>query len=225
LSQGNATAIPFATILQECAFVLSPWLSLRSGFALAIAAVLMAACVAGGSQGSRSAPVLKGALNMGVPAGYCIDRAASREAQDSAVVIMGRCADNVKALPAVLTVSVGQAGTAGAMAAGGQALASFFTSEEGRATLSRDGRASSVQVVEAPERRAGRRLLAGDSGPVGAVDYRFRYGKPGFALGPGRRPQGSGQGCGGDAGRQQRLIKSRIFSWTDLGLLFNHSRQ
>jgi hypothetical protein len=149
LSQGNATAIPFATILQECAFVLSPWLSLRSGFALAIAAVLMAACVAGGSQGSRSAPVLKGALNMGVPAGYCIDRAASREAQDSAVVIMGRCADNVKALPAVLTVSVGQAGTAGAMAAGGQALASFFTSEEGRATLSRDGRASSVQVVEA----------------------------------------------------------------------------
>lgn len=118
-------------------------------FRATFAVLMLAGCVAGGSQGSRSAPVLQGALNMGVPAGYCIDRAASREAEDSAVVIMGRCADNVKALPAVLTVSVGQAGTAGAMAAGGQALASFFTSSEGRATLSRDGRASSVQVVEA----------------------------------------------------------------------------
>lgn len=117
--------------------------------AAVLAALMLTACVAGGVQTSRSAPVLQGALNMGVPAGYCIDRAASREAKDSAVIIMGRCADNVQAAPALLTVSVGRAGTAGAMAAGGQALADFFTSAAGRATLSRDGKARNVTVVEA----------------------------------------------------------------------------
>lgn len=122
----------------------------RGAAAVLSSALFLAACVQGGGvQSSRSAPVLQGALQMGVPAGYCIDRTASHESEDSAVIIMGRCTDSVKALPALLTVSVGRSGTAGAMAAGGQALADFFTSPQGRATLSRNGKSSDVTVVEA----------------------------------------------------------------------------
>lgn len=110
----------------------------------------MTACVpVGGIMKPRTAPVLGGALQIGVPAGYCVDRAAGQEAEDSAVVIMGRCADNVRAVPALVTVSVGPAASAGVMAAGGPALAAYFTSPEGRASLSRDGNPDKVAVSEA----------------------------------------------------------------------------
>ena len=62
---------------------------------------------------------------------------------------MGRCTDAVKSIPALISVSIGQGGSAGVMSAGGPALAAFFASDQGRATLSRDGRASSVTILEA----------------------------------------------------------------------------
>ena len=114
---------------------------------LAVAACQMPA------GGTRSAQVLDGALTVGVPQGYCIDRGAGREAGDTAVVLMGRCREGSSAVPAVVTLSVGAAGTAAAMAAGGDALSGYFTSDAGRATLSRDGRAADVRVLEA--RQAG----------------------------------------------------------------------
>lgn len=118
--------------------------------ALVFGLALLAGCVTGaGFLSTRTAPVLGGAFQVGVPSGYCIDRSASRESGDKAVVIMGRCADNLKAAPALLTVSIGDPGSAGVMAAGGKALAEFFTSNAGRATLSREGRAGEVRVVEA----------------------------------------------------------------------------
>lgn len=117
---------------------------------LALIAALLTGCVGGTGTGSpRAAPVLAGTLSVGIPAGYCIDKAASREARDSAVLILGRCADNVRAVPAVITLSVGESGSAGAMAAGGAALAEFFTSSAGRASLSRDGRPAEVMVLQA----------------------------------------------------------------------------
>jgi hypothetical protein len=61
---------------------------------------------------------------------------------------MGRCQNTGQAAPALISVSVGQGGSAGVMIAGGAALAAFFTSDQGRATLSREGRASDVQVIE-----------------------------------------------------------------------------
>lgn len=105
--------------------------------------------------GARSTPVLDGAIEIGVPPGYCIDGGASSEATDGVVILMGRCTDEVKAIPALLSVSIGQGGSAGVMAAGGPALAAFFSSEQGRATLSRDGTASDIRVIEA--------LSAGDA--------------------------------------------------------------
>lgn len=118
---------------------------------LAASALFLACCVPSGSlfQKTRSAPVLGGAVTIGVPAGYCIDRSAGREGDDTAVIIMGRCADNLRELPAVITVSVGRSGTAGAMIGGGQALADFFTSPVGRGTLARSGRPADVKVITA----------------------------------------------------------------------------
>lgn len=126
---------------------MSTWISKAAALLCALA---LAACqVEGGFGTTRSAPVLNGALTVAVPAGYCVDRGASREKGDSAVVIMGRCADTASVPPALVTVAVGQGGSSGVMTAGGQALAAFFTSPQGRATLSRDGRARDIRVIEA----------------------------------------------------------------------------
>ena len=128
---------------------MSIWIS-NGVFRLTLAAVLIAGCVPqSGIGSSRSAPVLGGALQIGVPPGYCIDGGASRERGDNAVILMGRCNDAAQAIPALVSVSIGQAASGAVMTAGGSALAAFFTSVEGRATLSRDGRASDIKVIEA----------------------------------------------------------------------------
>ena len=128
---------------------MSTWIS-NAGLSGAIAALLVAGCVPQtGIGSSRSAPVLGGALQIGVPPGYCIDGSASRERGDNAVILMGRCNDAARAIPALVSVSVGQAASGGVLTAGGAALAGFFTSAQGRATLSREGRASDIRVIEA----------------------------------------------------------------------------
>lgn len=110
----------------------------------------LAACQPGsGFTSSRAAPVLGGALQIGVPPGYCIDGRASRESKDAAVILMGRCSDAITATPALITVSIGQGGSAGVMTAGGPALAAFFGSAQGRATLARTGRAADVRIIAA----------------------------------------------------------------------------
>jgi hypothetical protein len=126
---------------------MSTWISKAAALLCALA---LAACqVEGGFGTTRTAPVLNGALSFAVPSGYCVDRSASREKGDSAVVIMGRCSDTASVTAALITVAVGQGGSAGVMTAGGPALAAFFTSPQGRATLSRDGRARDIRVIEA----------------------------------------------------------------------------
>lgn len=119
-------------------------------FALLAIALTLASCQVGsGFTSSRAAPVLGGALQIGVPPGYCIDGKASRESRDTAVILMGRCSDAMKATPALITVSIGPGGSAGVMTAGGPALAAFFASKQGRATLSRSGRAGDVKIIAA----------------------------------------------------------------------------
>lgn len=109
---------------------------------------LLSGCVAG-LGAWRSTPVLDGAMSVGVPAGYCIDPSAGREADDRAIVLIGKCDADSAAVPAVLTVAVGAAGSASAVAGGPAMLAEYFTSDQGRRSLSRDGRASAVQVLQA----------------------------------------------------------------------------
>lgn len=124
---------------------MSIWIS--NGVRLA-AVVLLAGCVTSGND-IRSVALLDGAVTAVAPAGYCIAPAAGQRGEDNAVVLMGRCRAGTEASPAMLTLSVGAAGSAGAMTAGGEALAAYFTSDPGRAALSRDGRAGNVVVLEA----------------------------------------------------------------------------
>lgn len=118
--------------------------------ALVMGGVFLTACVGGaGLGGSSVKAVLQGAFTIAGPAGYCLDETASRESQNSGIFLMGRCDGRSAVTPALVTISVGQAGSAGVMSAGGAELAAFFTSPEGRATLSPSGNASKVRVVEA----------------------------------------------------------------------------
>lgn len=121
------------------------WISRGAALGLGL---ILSACVANYGAG-RTAPILDGGLTVGMARGYCIDGAASRQTGDSAVILMGRCNTSIDEPPAVLTLSVGPAGSASAISGGGQMLADFFTSDAGRATLSRDGRAGDVVVRQA----------------------------------------------------------------------------
>lgn len=122
----------------------------HQGLAVVLPMLLLAGCVSGGGLGGTSTrSVLQGELTVSGPAGYCIDESASREAEDRAVVLMGRCDGKAKVTAALLSYAVGPAASAGVLAAGGPQLAEFFTSPEGRATLAASGRARDVTVVEA----------------------------------------------------------------------------
>ncbi len=90
--------------------------------------------------------VMGGAVNVAAAPGYCVDRQASRETDTQAVVIIGRCSDRSTGLAAVVTVAVGAPGSAVSLNAGAPALAEYFASEAGRATLGRDGNAAAVRI-------------------------------------------------------------------------------
>lgn len=124
---------------------MSIWIS--NGLRLA-ALALLAGCVTRGGD-IRSVDLLDGAVTAAAPSGYCIAPGAGQRGEDNAVVLMGKCRAGTEASPAVLTLSVGPTATAGAMVAGGEVLAEYFTSEPGRAALSRDGLAEDVAVLEA----------------------------------------------------------------------------
>ncbi len=125
---------------------------MRAVFGMVLVALcgVLACTPGGGPMGTaREAEILGGALRIGPPQGYCIDRAASQDHADSAVVLMGRCNDAAPVAPAVISLTIGEAGTSAVLAAGGQELANYFTSAPGRAAVARSGRASDVRVLEA----------------------------------------------------------------------------
>ena len=122
----------------------------RPSVALLLAPVLLAACqMVAIAPLQKPALMLDGALSVSGPRGYCVDPRATQQGDDTAVVLMGRCRYALAVAPAVLTVSVGPAGSAGVLAAGGPALTTFFTSEAGRSALSRSGDAGDLAVIEA----------------------------------------------------------------------------
>lgn len=117
----------------------------RSALGL-LAALALAACDTLG--GTTQVAVLGGAVTVAAPSGYCVDAEQARQVQDTAVVLIGRCLSSGLVAPAVITVSVGPAGSGGVMVAGGAALAGFFSSAEGLALLSRSGRAGDVTLLD-----------------------------------------------------------------------------
>lgn len=94
-----------------------------------------------------SVKVLDGAVKVSAPMGYCPDPETLHSEDDSAVVLLGRCYSDSKVAAALLSVTVGQAGTAqGSLE---PELAAFFASNAGRATLSPRGRAKDIKILSA----------------------------------------------------------------------------
>jgi hypothetical protein len=118
--------------------------------ALALALMLgLSGCDAlDGLIGQTSVPVLGGAVTVAAPSGYCVAPGQAQEAGDTAVVLLGRCLSTGLVAPAVITVSVGRAGSAGVMLAGDPALKVFFTSPQGLRLLARSGKAGDVALGE-----------------------------------------------------------------------------
>jgi len=115
-----------------------------------VAALTLSACAMTAVPMSQPpVALLGGTVAVAGPRGYCVDPAATRETGDTAVVLMGRCKNALAVEPALLTMSVGPTASSGGLAAGGAALTAYFTSPEGRAALSRTGRAADVSVIEA----------------------------------------------------------------------------
>jgi hypothetical protein len=115
----------------------------RSNLVLGLLA--LAACVPVAPV-SQQATILDGAVTVGVPAGYCLDRTATREDGDSAVVIMGKCRADSNATPAVLTLTVGPAGSGQVLTGPQSYLAGYFMSRTGRAAMAVDGNPDTVTV-------------------------------------------------------------------------------
>lgn len=99
-------------------------------------------------QGLRELQILDKTLTVAAPRGYCIDPATSVDTGEAVVVLIGRCTAGGQVAAALLSMTIGPPGSAGVLAAGPDALSSFFTSVAGRKLLARDGVAAHVIVTE-----------------------------------------------------------------------------
>lgn len=139
-------------VTSKVSFLLRPLLGLfvkRAGLFLPLAFALAACQLSLPGSGPTTIALFDGSLTVAAPSGYCIDPQTATQTGESAVVLIGRCRATSKATAALVTVTVGVPGSAAVMAAGGETLAAFFTSADGRATLSRSGNPSDVTVNRA----------------------------------------------------------------------------
>ena len=126
---------------------MSTWIS--KAFAACVL-VGLAACqdISPSAPDQRSIRVLSGDVTISAPAGYCPNpKLGESAAADTAVVLMGRCNASSTAAAALITATIGAAGSGAALNAGPVALTNFFTSAQGRAMLSSSGKASDLQVI------------------------------------------------------------------------------
>ena len=132
--------------------------------AILAAALVLSGCM-GGEVGAGSgaadwprAParvqVMSKGFTIAGPRGFCIDESATRETEAGAFVLLGSCSaisgnpgDAKPALPAVLTASVAPA-TGPFEAPDLDRLAAYFSSQAGRATLSRAEDGAPVEVLD-----------------------------------------------------------------------------
>lgn len=113
-----------------------------------LACLGMAACVTGApGRGGAAQPILAGAMQLAAPAGYCIVPGSRLEQGDSALAIAGRCSTDATQPPAVMTATIGAAGSASGFESSGVAdLAAWFRSPPGLEALSRRGRAADIRL-------------------------------------------------------------------------------
>jgi hypothetical protein len=124
--------------------------------AAALAALFALAACEGGPGAPTSVVVAGGALTVAGPAGYCIDRRLSRTGGAEAFVVLGSCAAFSRSAarrpgaPAILTATVSAEPAA---APDRRSLERFLRSPQGRAAISRAGRADTVTILSARNER------------------------------------------------------------------------
>lgn len=118
------------------------------------------------------------------PHGFCIDPTETKDKAKSAFVLLGSCAaiSNIPfkpspEIPAILMATVSGKTDSAPIATSMAALTAFFKSEAGRAALSRDGKAQTVEVIETLGRNGAFYIHARDSSTdtlAGAGDEYWR---------------------------------------------------
>lgn len=118
------------------------------------------------------------------PKGFCVDPTETRDTGDSAFVLLGSCAAIANSrnkphpkVPAILTATVSRKSTNPPITSSMPALTDFFTTKAGRAALSRDGNADTVEVVKTLDRDGVFYIRARDSSSdtlAGAADEYWR---------------------------------------------------
>ncbi len=160
-------------------------------FGVALASLtILSGCLGtgGGFALPRSAPEQIRVANKEVliagPKGFCIDPTETRDEGDSAFVLLGSCAAIANSrskphpkVPAILTATVSRKSTNPPITDSMPALTDFFTTKAGRAALSRDGNADTVEVVKTLDRDGVFYIRARDSSSdtlAGAADEYWR---------------------------------------------------
>lgn len=166
---------------------------LRRGVLLLGPMALLAACVSlgGGANAPREVQVTADAVTITGPRGYCVDPTAVRNSGDTGFVLLGNCAaisGSARAgqpdVPAVLTAAVSEPSSGADLTGNLDALDAFFRSTDGRALLSRSGRAESVQILST-RRQTGMLLLhARDTSAGDVVGVASDYWRAYLDIGP-----------------------------------------
>ncbi|WP_457649362.1 hypothetical protein [Profundibacter sp.] len=160
-------------------------------FGVALASLtILSGCLGtgGGFALPRSAPEQIRVANKEVliagPKGFCIDPTETRDEGDSAFVLLGSCAAIANSrskphpkVPAILTATVSRKSTNPPITDSMPTLTDFFTTKAGRAALSRDGNADTVEVVKTLDRDGIFYIRARDSSSdtlAGAADEYWR---------------------------------------------------
>lgn len=114
-----------------------------------LSSFLLAACQLGaGLTPNQPQAILGGTVQLAAPNGFCVDKTASRESGDSAVVLVGRCSTQVRSVAALISIAIGRSGSGGVMAQGPAPLVAYFQTKAGRAALSRDGKAREIEILQ-----------------------------------------------------------------------------
>ncbi|MDE3028815.1 MAG: hypothetical protein KGH84_10490 [Paracoccaceae bacterium] len=124
---------------------------------LGAAAVIVSLALAGCDQmlnAPQTMSVADGAVVIAGPTGFCVDPDASHDNATGAFVLLGSCASIAQSaqaghptIRAVLTAAVSAGSHGATIASNEKKLASFFRAPQGRAALSRSGKASTVKVL------------------------------------------------------------------------------
>lgn len=120
---------------------------LRLSASLVIILLMLACCDLPGVS-RRQVTIMDGEVTVRAPDFYCVDRESSRSGDDTAVVLIGRCAAKGRAAAALVTVTVGQSASGGVMASGPEPLRQFLVTPAGRKAMARSGRAEDLEVLQ-----------------------------------------------------------------------------